>query len=99
MAASGDDRIEGASQFSGEFFIRLSVARSICALVELKGLTLQAAVDKVVQEDLTALGGDGGVIAVAPDGQMAWSFNTSGMYRARIAHDQPLVVGVYKDDP
>ena len=33
------------------------------------------------------------------DGQMAWSFNTSGMYRARIAHDQPLIVGVYKDDP
>ena len=107
----GDSPIVGAGTYAtnaaaavsctgaGEFFIRLSVARSICALVELKGLTLQAAVDKVVQEDLTALGGDGGVIAVAPDGQMAWSFNTSGMYRARIAHDQPLVVGVYKDDP
>lgn len=84
---------------AGEYFIRLSVARSICALVELKGLSLQNACDEVVQNELTALGGDGGVIAVAPDGQMAWSFNTSGMYRARIAEGEPMVVGIYKDDP
>jgi beta-aspartyl-peptidase (threonine type) len=84
---------------AGEYFIRLSVARRICDLVELKGLPLQSAVDQVVQDELTALGGDGGVIAVAPDGEIAWSFNTSGMYRARIADNQPLVVGIYKDDP
>lgn len=84
---------------AGEYFIRLGVAHQICALVEHAGLDLQAAADRVVQQDLTALGGVGGVIAVAPDGRMAWSFNTSGMYRARIADGEPLVVGVYKDDP
>jgi beta-aspartyl-peptidase (threonine type) len=84
---------------AGEYFIRLGVAQRICALVEYRGLALQAAVDQVIQDDLTALGGEGGVIAVAPDGQMAWSFNTQGMYRARIAEDQAVVVGVYKDDP
>lgn len=84
---------------SGEYFIRLTVARQICALVELKGLSLQAAADQVIQKDLTALGGDGGVIAVAPDGQIAWSFNTAGMYRARVAEGQAAVVGIYKDDP
>jgi len=83
----------------GEYFIRLSVARAIAALVELKGLSLQAAVDEVVQGDLEALGGKGGVIAVAPDGQMAWSFNTSGMYRARLAEGQALEVAIYKDEP
>jgi beta-aspartyl-peptidase (threonine type) len=83
---------------AGEFFIRLVVAKEICALVEHKGLSLQAAADAVVQDELTALGGDGGVIAVAPDGAMAWSFNTSGMYRARISDAEPLVVGIYKDD-
>jgi beta-aspartyl-peptidase (threonine type) len=82
----------------GEYFIRLGVAREICALVELKGLSLQAAVDEVIQTDLTALGGQGGVIAVAPDGQMAWSFNTSGMYRARLADGHPLEVAIYKDE-
>jgi L-asparaginase / beta-aspartyl-peptidase len=84
---------------SGEYFIRLTVARTVCALVELKGMKLQAAADQVIQKELGAIGGDGGVIAVAPDGQMAWSFNTSGMYRARIADGVPLTVGIYKDDP
>jgi len=69
---------------AGEYFIRLGVAHRICALVEYAGMSLQAAADQVVQEELTALGGDGGIIAVAPDGQMAWSFNTEGMYRARV---------------
>jgi beta-aspartyl-peptidase (threonine type) len=107
----GDSPIIGAGTYAansscavsatgaGEYFIRLTVARSICALVELKGMTLQAAADEVVQKQLTALKGDGGIIAVAPDGQMAWSFNTSGMYRARLADGVPLSVGIYKDDP
>jgi beta-aspartyl-peptidase (threonine type) len=82
----------------GEYFIRLSVARAIAALVELRGLTLQAAVDEVIQTDLEALGGKGGVIAVTPDGQMAWSFNTTGMYRARIADGAELKVAIYKDE-
>jgi len=107
----GDSPIIGAGTYAsnraaavsatgaGEYFIRLSVARSICALVELKGLSLQAACDQVIQDDLTALGGDGGVIAVAPDGQVAWSFYISGMYRARVAQGEAMVVGIYKDDP
>jgi beta-aspartyl-peptidase (threonine type) len=107
----GDSPIIGAGTYAsnrgcavsctgaGEYFIRLGVAHEINALVQHRGIPLQAAVDHVVQDQLTALGGDGGVIAVCPDGQMAWSFNTSGMYRARIAEGEPLVVGVYKDDP
>jgi len=83
----------------GEYFIRLSVAHRICALVELAGMTLQAAADRVVKDDLTKLGGHGGVIAVAPEGQMAWSFNTSGMYRAHISDSQGLEVAIYKDEP
>lgn len=84
---------------TGEYFIRLTVAREICALVEYKGLSLQAAADRVIQTELTGLGGDGGIIAVGPKGEMAWSFNTSGMYRARAAEGQATVVGIYKDDP
>ena len=37
-------------------------------------------------------------LAVAPDGQIAWSFNTPGMYRARAADGQPTVVSIYKDE-
>jgi beta-aspartyl-peptidase (threonine type) len=83
---------------TGEYFIRLTVARTIAALVQFKGLSLQDAADRVVQDELTALGGDGGVIAVTPAGEMAWSFNTPGMYRARISAALPLQVGLYGDE-
>jgi len=52
-----------------------------------------------VQNELRRAGGDGGIIAVDPRGHMVWSFNTSGMYRARLAAEEPLQVGIYKDDP
>ena len=106
----GDSPIIGAGTYAsnsscavsatgtGEYFIRLAVAHEICALVEYKGMKLQAAADEVIQKRLTALQGDGGVIAVAPDGQMAWSFNTSGMYRARMSRDQPVTIAIYKDE-
>jgi beta-aspartyl-peptidase (threonine type) len=83
---------------TGEYFIRLTVAREICALVEHRRMDLQAAVDEVIQKKLTALEGDGGAIAITPDGEMAWSFNTSGMYRARAADGRPVQVGIYKDE-
>ena len=84
---------------TGEYFIRLTVAREICALVQYRGLPLQTAADEVIQKRLTALGGDGGIIAATPDGQLAWSFNTSGMYRARMTARTPAIVAIYKDEP
>jgi beta-aspartyl-peptidase (threonine type) len=106
----GDSPIIGAGTYAsnkscavsatgtGEYFIRLSVAHEICSLVRYRGLSLQAAADEVIQKQLTELQGDGGIVAVAPDGQMAWSFNTSGMYRARAAEGQPLTIGIFKDE-
>lgn len=82
---------------TGEHFIRLGVARTIAALVELRGMSLQAAADEVIQHQLTALGGEGGVIAVTPGGQMAWSLNSAGMYRARISACTSLQVALYTD--
>lgn len=83
----------------GEYFIRLTVARTICALVQYKGMPLQAAADEVVQKELGAIHGDGGVIALTPDGQLAWSFNTPGMFRARIAEGGKAQIGIYRDEP
>lgn len=84
---------------TGEYFIRLTVARTVCALVQYKGMSVQAAVDEVIHKDLTALHGDGGVIAIAPDGEMAWSFNTPEMYRARMAEGGKLEVAIFSDEP
>lgn len=84
---------------TGEYFIRLAVARSICALVEHRGMSAQAAADQVIGRDLTAIGGDGGVIVMSPRGEAGWSYNTSGMYRARASSNGPRSVGVFKDEP
>jgi beta-aspartyl-peptidase (threonine type) len=39
------------------------------------------------------------VIAIAPDGQLAWSFNTPGMFRARQVEGGQLEVHIYSDEP
>jgi beta-aspartyl-peptidase (threonine type) len=84
---------------TGEYFIRLSVARSICARMEMRRERGQAAADRVIQRDLTAMGGDGGVIVMGANGESGWSFNTSGMYRARLAEGGAPVIAIYKDEP
>jgi beta-aspartyl-peptidase (threonine type) len=83
---------------TGEYFIRLTVARTICALVQYKGMGLQAAADEVVQKELMAIHGDGGIIALTPDGQLAWSFNTPGMFRAKVAEGGTAEIGIFKDE-
>jgi beta-aspartyl-peptidase (threonine type) len=75
---------------SGEYFIRLGVAREICNLVRFKHMPLQQAADEVIHHELEDLHGDGGVIAITPDGQTAFSFNTPVMFRARIAEGGEL---------
>jgi beta-aspartyl-peptidase (threonine type) len=84
---------------TGEYFIRLTVAREVCALVQYKGMRLQQAADDVIHKELKALDGDGGLIAIAPDGQMAWSFNTPGMYRARQVEGGKLEIGIFAEPP
>ena len=107
----GDSPIIGAGTYAsnqscavsatgtGEYFIRLTVARTVCALVEYKGMKLQDAADQVIHKELTGMHGDGGVIAIAPNGEMAWSFNTPGMYRARQAEGGKVEIGIYNDEP
>ena len=67
----------------GEYFIRLTLARQVCTLVE-QGQTPQQAADHMIHSELPALkGGEGGVIVMAPTGDPVWSSNTLGMFRAR----------------
>jgi beta-aspartyl-peptidase (threonine type) len=67
----------------GEYFIRLTLARQICNLVE-QGQTPMMAADHMIHQELPALkGGEGGVIVMAPTGVPVWSSNTLGMFRAR----------------
>ncbi len=79
----------------GEFFIRGMVAYDISALMEYKGLSLEEAAREVIQEKIPALGGDGGIIAIDHEGNVAMEFNTAGMYRAKMNRDGELEIGIY----
>jgi L-asparaginase / beta-aspartyl-peptidase len=92
-----DDRACAVSATgSGEYFIREGVAHEICARVRFKGESLKQAADTVMAET-KAMGGTGGVIVTGPKGEMAWSFNTPGMYRGRASSAGERTIGFYED--
>lgn len=78
---------------SGEYFIRAVAAHELAARMRIGGATLQQALDGVLA-DIEALGGKGGLIAVAPNGEAAWGFTTPAMYRG-MADADGRRVGIY----
>ena len=101
----GDSPIIGAGTYAdvrcavsatgwGEFYIRATAARDICARVEYRGDTLAKAADDVVLGVIPKLGGDGGVIALDAQGNIATPFNTDGMYRAWIDRDGKMHIAI-----
>lgn len=91
----GDSPIIGAGTYAsdhscavsgtgvGEYFIRLTLARQVCTLVE-QGKTPQQAADQMIHTELPALkGGEGGVIVLGRIGAPVWSNNTVGIFHAQ----------------
>jgi beta-aspartyl-peptidase (threonine type) len=92
-----DDRAAAVSATgSGEFFIRAVAAHQLAERVRIGGQSLQEALDAVLA-DIDSLGGKGGLIAVAPDGEAAWGFTTPAMYRG-VADATGRTVRVYSED-
>jgi beta-aspartyl-peptidase (threonine type) len=81
---------------SGEYFIRTVAAHQLAERVRLGGQALQDALDAVLA-DIAELGGKGGLIAVAPDGEAAWGFTTPAMYRGT-ADASGRTVRVYSEE-
>ncbi|MBU1311601.1 MAG: isoaspartyl peptidase/L-asparaginase [Gammaproteobacteria bacterium] len=102
----GDAPVIGAGNFAdnascavsatghGEYFIRYQVASDICARVKYQKMSAAAAAKQVLAE-LKQVGGDGGVVVVDNKGQLSWSFNTEGMYRARKSEGGELVSEIF----
>jgi L-asparaginase / beta-aspartyl-peptidase len=105
----GDSPIIGAGTFAdnnscavsstghGEYFMRLTIARDICAQVEYAGKTIQEASNDVIHNRLENFGGDGGVIVLGPDGESAMTFNTAGMFRGVKSETGVQGVAIYGD--
>jgi L-asparaginase / beta-aspartyl-peptidase len=82
----------------GEYFIRLSVAHDISALIEYGGVSLQEAADSVIMKKLPKLGGDGGVVALDRQGNISMTFCSEGMYRGYIKKRGDAKTFIYKGD-
>ncbi|WP_353720589.1 isoaspartyl peptidase/L-asparaginase [Dyadobacter sp. 676] len=81
----------------GEYFIRSVVGYDISALMEYKGMSLTDAANEVVMKKLVERGGEGGVIAVDRNGNIAMPFNSEGMYRGFVKADGNREILIYKD--
>ncbi|KAA3647627.1 MAG: isoaspartyl peptidase/L-asparaginase [Proteobacteria bacterium] len=93
-----DDRSCGISATGhGEYFIRYAVAHDICARVLYQNKSLQQAADEVINQTLSTVGGDGGIIGLDTQGRPVMIFNTTGMYRGFKTAEE-LYVAIYGDD-
>ena len=79
----------------GEYYIRLSFARDVSALMEYKNLGVEDACREEIKK-LSELNGTGGVIAVDANGNIAMEFNTGGMFRGYIKSSGEKEVAIFK---
>jgi L-asparaginase / beta-aspartyl-peptidase len=88
--------VSGTGQ--GEYYIRQVLAYDICALVQYRHMTLAQAVHEEIHVKLQRAGGEGGVIALDPAGNIAMDFNSVGMFRgARDSHGR-REIAMYRQD-
>jgi len=104
----GDSPIIGAGTYAnarcavsatgwGEFYIRANAAHDICARVEYRNEPVAQAAKEVVMDVVPKLGGDGGVIALDVDGNVAAPFNTEGMFRGWIDRDGKIHIAIFPE--
>ena len=104
----GDSSIIGAGTYAnnktcaisgtghGEMFIRAVAAYDVSCLMEYKGLSLQGAMDIVVNDKLMKIEGEGGMVGVDAKGNAAMIFNSEGMYRGMRSNDGKSEIAIYK---
>jgi len=89
----GDSPIIGAGTYAndvcavsctghGEYFMKALAAYDVAAQMMYKNEMLENAASDVIHKKLQPIGGEGGLISVDKDGNIAMPFNSEGMYRA-----------------
>jgi len=102
----GDSPIIGAGTYAdnracavsgtglGEAFMRGVLAHEVAVRMRYLKESVETAA-KVAIANLSALKGDGGLIALDRDGNIAMPFNSEGMYRAALDRSGRRTVGIY----
>ncbi|MGA8232697.1 MAG: isoaspartyl peptidase/L-asparaginase [Candidatus Acidiferrales bacterium] len=106
----GDSPIIGAGTYAnnqscavsgtgvGEFYIRNNVAADICARVRYTHVSLADAANEVVMKELVTQKGEGGIIAIDPQGNIAMPYNGDAMMRGVVREDGKMTVDVWAPD-
>jgi beta-aspartyl-peptidase (threonine type) len=106
----GDSSVIGAGTYAnnascavsctgqGEYFIRATVARDICALVEYSGASARRAAKTVLRKRLEPLGGRGGVIVVDRYGDVCCVFTTESMPHGVVTHDTTVRTALFGNE-
>ncbi|XBQ16751.1 MAG: isoaspartyl peptidase/L-asparaginase [Oceanicaulis sp.] len=88
-----DGRAAVSCTGQGEYFMRANAAADVSARMRYADQTLDAAVEGAL-DDVAALGGEGGIIAVDASGAVSARFNSPGMKRALVHADGRIEVAV-----
>ena len=101
----GDTAIIGAGTYAddtcavsctghGEYFMLASTAHDVAARMKYKGLSLEDAARETI-DHLTAIKGEGGLIAVDREGNVTLPFNSDGMYRGYVDENGDFQIRIY----
>ena len=82
----------------GEFFLRKMVASDVAARMRYLKEDVHSACEHIIQGELKAMGGEGGLIAIDGQGEIHFGMNSSGMYRASVDVNGVVEVKIYADD-
>ena len=88
-----DGRVAVSSTGTGEYFLRAVAAAQVGWRVQ-AGQALTEAAQAVI-DDIDGMGGDGGLIALDRDGNIAQPYNSQGMKRAWLSADGEIGVEVF----
>ena len=92
-----DDRVAVSCTGMGENFIRAGAAHDVSARMRYGDQTLGAAAAATLDE-IKRLGGDGGIIAVDNEGNLAMPYNSQGMKRAAVSDGIAPLVRIFEPD-
>ncbi|MBC3541034.1 isoaspartyl peptidase/L-asparaginase family protein [Rufibacter sediminis] len=106
----GDSPIIGAGTYAnnevcavsctgdGEGILRANVAHEVYALMKYKQLPLKEAAREAMEVYKDRIEGDRNFIALDPEGNVEFSFETSLMFRACKKNNDPMYLAIWRDD-
>lgn len=93
-----DDVCAVSATGHGEYFMLGVTAYDVAARMRYKGIDLRQAAREAIHR-LTAIEGEGGLIAVDAQGNVTLPFNCDGMYRGWMTEDGSPATAIYRDHP